>query len=172
PHVMAVMEDRTGAVWIGTATNGLFRYDGAAFQKIETSYTYVLCLAEDAAGNIWVGTDGGGLNRIAPRVIALERFSDDASAVGIQSVAEDAAGRLWGVTQDRWLVRREDQRWQRVADNGLRRVDAPLCVAADRAGAIWIGTARRAFFRWQDGQLRRWSVNDGFASYSAHCFLP
>ncbi len=172
PHVMAVMEDRAGAVWIGTATNGLFRYDGNAFQKIETSYAYVLCLTEDSAGNIWVGTDGGGLNRVTRRVISLERFSDEASTVGIQSVAEDATGRLWGVTQNRWLVRRENRQWQRVGEEGLRQVDAPLCVAADRAGALWIGTGRRAFFRWQAGQLKRWGVNDGFTSFSAHCFLP
>jgi signal transduction histidine kinase/ligand-binding sensor domain-containing protein len=172
PHVLALMEDHAGAVWIGTATNGLFRYDGDAFQKIETSYSYILCLAEDADGNIWVGTDGGGLNRVTKPFISLERYSDGDSSVGIQSVAEDAANQLWGVTQNRWLVRREDKRWLRVKDDGLAAVDAPLCIAADRDGAIWIGTARRMFFCWQAGRLTRWGETEGYAAISAHCFLP
>jgi len=172
PHVLALMEDHAGAVWVGTATNGLFRYDGEAFQKVETSYSYILCLAEDAEGNIWVGTDGGGLNRITRPFISLERFSDGNSSVGIQSVAEDADNRLWGVTQNRWLVRREDKQWRRVTDEGLGTIDAPLCVAADRTGAIWIGTARRMFFRWKGRELARWGDAEGYAAISTHCFLP
>jgi signal transduction histidine kinase/ligand-binding sensor domain-containing protein len=172
PHVMALMEDRAGGVWIGTATNGLFYYDGETFQQIETSYSYILCLTEDTEGNLWVGTDGGGLNRIARRFVTLERFADDQSTVGIQSICEDAAGRIWGVTQNRWLVRRENGRWQRVTDQSLQRVDAPLCVMADPSGAVWIGTARRCFFRWQNGNLDRWGVGDGFVGASVHSFLP
>lgn len=172
PHVLALMEDRSGAVWIGTATNGLFRYDGEAFQKIETSYSYILCLAEDVEGNIWVGTDGGGLNRITKPSISLERYTDGNASVGIQSVAEDADQQLWGVTQNRWLVRRDDQRWRRVTDDELGAVDAPLCIAADRSGGIWIGTARRMFFRWQAGRLSRWGETEGYTAISTHCFLP
>lgn len=173
PHVTTLLEDRAGGVWIGTATNGLFYYDGKTFQQIETSYSYILCLTEDTEGNFWVGTDGGGLNRIARRFVTLERYSDGQSSVGIQSICEDTRGQIWGVTQNRWLVRRENGEWKRVTDEGLAPVDAPLCVAADRQGAVWIGTARRCFFRWSDGQLKRWGgPADGFVSYSTHSFLP
>lgn len=172
PHVTALREDRAGGVWIGTATNGLFHYDGHAFQQIDTSYAYILCITEDSEGNFWVGTDGGGLNRIARRFVTLERFASEPLAVGIQSVCEDTTGQIWGVTQNRWLVRLENGQWRRVMDEALRPVDAPLCVVADRNGAVWIGTARRCFFRWRDGQLTRWGVGDGMTSFSVHSFLP
>ena len=63
--VYAIMQDRTGFIWIGTK-EGLNRFDGTSF-KIYRAYNdehslqsdFITSLYEDANGNIWVGTDIG-----------------------------------------------------------------------------------------------------------------
>ena len=47
------------SVWIGTDGNGLFHYDHASFERMNTSHSSILSLAEDNEDNIWAGTGGG-----------------------------------------------------------------------------------------------------------------
>src|SRR5262249_21557050 len=70
--VTSLLEDKGGAVWIGTVAKGLFRYDGSGFESVPTSHPYISGLLQDREGNIWAGTGGGGLNRIRPREFTLE----------------------------------------------------------------------------------------------------
>ncbi len=65
-----VLETRSGDVWFGTLSHGLFvlRPDGtttrytAASGLGNSSIDRVLALAEDTDGRIWAATDGGGLS--------------------------------------------------------------------------------------------------------------
>lgn len=61
---ITMIEDRDGAVWIGSKAQGLFRCAGTEFQEVRTSHRRISSLHEDSEGNIWVGTSGGGLNLI------------------------------------------------------------------------------------------------------------
>src|SRR5208282_2611901 len=108
---LALMVDHTGAVWIGSVNNGLFRYNGTGFEKIETSHPTILSLAEDKEGNIWAGTAGGGLDQISYRSVKLEGLDTGSSLVAIQSICEDTNGVLWGATQNGLLVSRVDGKW-------------------------------------------------------------
>src|SRR5215469_3964275 len=40
--VTTLIEDRSGAVWIGSSASGLYRYDGARIESIPTSYRHIL----------------------------------------------------------------------------------------------------------------------------------
>src|SRR5207302_1139 len=148
----AILQDHTGAVWIGTDGSGLFRHDDSGFQKIETSHPYILSLAEDSEGNVWAGTAGGGLDRISPKKIQLEEMNNGHSREGIQSVCQDTNGVLWGVTQSGLLVTRSDHEWTLALTN-WHLTEVITCVAADRNGNVWIGTRDEKLYRWRDGRL-------------------
>jgi len=68
--VIALLQDRTGFIWFGTAS-GLQRYDGYGFTTFEHSDDDadsapegpITALAEDAGGDIWIGTGAEGLFR-------------------------------------------------------------------------------------------------------------
>ena len=72
--VMALLYDRDGALWIGTMTGGLERFDPQrgslrSYRHDATDPTTlpadgVMSLYEDRGGDLWVGTFGGGLARI------------------------------------------------------------------------------------------------------------
>jgi signal transduction histidine kinase/ligand-binding sensor domain-containing protein len=147
----ALLEDRTGAVWIGTDGNGLIRYSKSGFDRVKTSYPSILGLAEDREGNIWVGTDGGGLDRVSLSAVRLEALENQPVLGQVQSICEATNGMLWGTAYNGWpyhgeLVSRINGRWTPVFTNALftRMV---TCVAADCRGGIWVGT--------RDGKLLR-----------------
>ncbi len=164
----AVLEDHSGAVWIGTSFGGLFRYEGAAFERIATSHSQILSLAEDRQGNIWAGTGGGGLNRIRPRAVELEAAETGLPFETVQSVCEDKAGGLWATTQNGSLVRRLGGRWTPVLTNAAWPGEA-TCLAADASGAVWVGTVRHGLFCWREGGFVPWG--GAIQSYSVHALL-
>src|SRR5262249_33796704 len=96
PHDPRVLlEDRAGAGWIGTATHGLFRFDGSKIESVQTSYPEIACLMEGSEGNIWVGTRGGGLDRLRPRTIELLGTESGLPFESVRSVCEDGTGAIW-----------------------------------------------------------------------------
>lgn len=166
-----VMEDHAGAVWIGSSSGGLFRRGKSGFDKVETSHPDILSLAEDREGNLWVGTAGGGLDRVNTRGVELEGLNAGASRVAVQSVCEDARGVLWGATQNGLLVFRVDGQWRPALTNAPW-TNAVDCVAADRTGAVWIGTRNSGLFCWRDGRFENWDAARGLVSHVISEMLP
>jgi signal transduction histidine kinase/ligand-binding sensor domain-containing protein len=137
---IALLEDRAGAVWIGTDGHGLFRFSNGSFEKVETSHPTILSLAEDREGNIWAGTGGGGLNRISRGGIRLEGSENNE----IESICEDGNGTLWGATLNGTLVSRIHDTWEPAFTNAPF-VGTVRCLTVAEDGTVWIGL--------RDGQL-------------------
>jgi signal transduction histidine kinase/ligand-binding sensor domain-containing protein len=159
-----VLEDSRGAVWVGTSDSGLFRYDGASFEKAPTSHPGINDLLEDREGNIWVGTSGGGLNRLRPRAVQLEEVEKSLPFESVTSLGEDTNHVLWAATQNGLLVRRTEGSWSTIGTNEGWPGGEASCVSADRFGAVWIGTRNRVLYRRQDEQFNRWDDKDGLVS--------
>ncbi|WP_367874201.1 two-component regulator propeller domain-containing protein [Luteolibacter sp. Populi] len=92
---IALLEDRKGALWVGSKAHGIFRWDSTEFHPVKISHPRITSLHEDREGNIWAGTSGGGLN-----LIQRARFQ----LLGEQSgwtpdiegcVAECPPGKIW-----------------------------------------------------------------------------
>jgi signal transduction histidine kinase/ligand-binding sensor domain-containing protein len=158
-----LLEDHTGAVWIGTSYGGLFRYDGSRFEQVETSHPQILSLTEDREGSVWVGTRGGGLNRLHPRAGRLEGVATGLPVEAVRSVCEDTDGVIWAVTANGQVVHRVDGEWS-VFSNIPDWEDLATCVASDPRGGVWIGTRRHRLFRWTNGRSTYVGKSRGLAS--------
>ena len=166
-----LFEDRSGALWIGTAADGLFRFKDAVVEKVSTSHQEVDCLAEDREGNIWAGTGGGGLNLIRPRTVTLISREAGLPFESVRSVCEDAAGDIWVAMQNGMLARGRNGHWSPVTgDAGWAGGDAN-CVAAARPGGVWVGTRDRGLQYGHDGGWRVWRRRDGLVSDSVRSIL-
>jgi signal transduction histidine kinase/ligand-binding sensor domain-containing protein len=148
-----VFEDRTGAVWVGTSVNGLFRYDGTNFTQIETSHEQILSIAEDDEGNIWAGTGGGGLDRLRPRVVELETTEAGLPSATVRSICQDNAAVMWAVAQNGNLVRRIDGKWKIITSKDGWSGARATCVVSDGEGGVWVGTSYGGLQRWTNGQF-------------------
>ncbi len=160
-----LLEDRSGAVWIGTATAGLFRYDGTGFESIPTSHPYVANLLQDREGNIWAGTGGGGLDRIQPRAFTLESEATGLPYGTVQSICEDTHHTIWAVTQNGLLVCRTNDGWQTISGTTNWPGGRANCVAADNQGAVWVGTQSHELHRLMDGRFSTWRATNGFTGH-------
>ncbi|WP_265594972.1 sensor histidine kinase [Haloferula sp. BvORR071] len=135
---IAMLEDRRGAVWLGSKAHGIFRWAGSGFQQVKISHARIAALHEDREGNIWVGTSGGGLN-----LIQRARFQ----ILGEQSgwtpeiegcVAECPPGKVWFASGGAGLRELSGDRLLPPPDlTGWPSRAVPLYPGSD--GHLWVG---------------------------------
>lgn len=155
-------EDRTGGLWIGTLSGGLYRLDQKAGsfthyghdpenpRSMSDNRIYSLC--EDHSGTLWVGTYRAGLNRLDRATGEFTRYQHSDSlpgslgGPGVWSLLEDREGVLWVGTLGGGLDRlnRESGTFTHFrhdeANPSSISDDIILCIAEDRSGTLWIGT--------------------------------
>lgn len=174
PAVMplVLLEDRSGAVWLGTYEGGLLRFGDGRVDAVATSDRQIESLAEERDGSIWVGTAGGGLNRISRQAISRETDAAGA-AVNALSLCEDRSGTIWAAGINGDLLRRNDAGWQVIerTDQTVWRTRGVSAVGADRDGAVWIGTHHQSVYRLIDDQLTLFNRAAGIQSQWINCLL-
>jgi signal transduction histidine kinase/ligand-binding sensor domain-containing protein len=165
-----LFEDHSGAVWIGTLADGLFRCAGSEMTPVETSHREITALMEDTEGNIWAGTGGGGFDRLRPRDLEL-LGPESGPFESVRSVCQDAAGIIWVVTQDGMLLRQNGKGWLTISTGTNWPGGHASCVVADGQNAVWIGTRDKGLFRFQAGVFQVWQPTNGLAGWSVHSLL-
>ena len=96
--VDSLMVDREGALWIGTADEGLVRFVDEAFSRLGDedglAGNKVICLAEDDEGCVWVGTDKG-LSQLAPFSFPTYSIPEGLPHEGALEVTAEPDGGIW-----------------------------------------------------------------------------
>jgi signal transduction histidine kinase/ligand-binding sensor domain-containing protein len=161
-------EDKRGTVWIGTLTDGLYRFTNPGFEKVGISQVRITCFAEDHEGNIWVGTDAG-VDRLSTRAVEVESAEGDVSRPAVVCLAQDRKGTIWATMADGSFMIRSDNQWipAPVRFNG----DASY-VATDPQGAVWMGSESRHLYRWKDDKVDVWDESRGLGGRYITGLLP
>jgi len=140
--VHAILQDRVGHLWLGSAWNGISRYDGTHFTTFTEAdglvSNRVESILEDGNGNLWVGT-GWGLSRYDGR--QMENFSraDGLGGNLISCLFEDGNGHLWAGT-DGGASRYDGTEWiTYTRANGLAG-DQVNAILEDRQRQLWFAT--------------------------------
>ena len=97
----AMLVDRHGAVWIGTAGSGLVRFQAGVITQLRKAGglvdDFVSALAEDNEGNLWVGTPNG-LSQLSDVKIPTVGKAEGLAADLYVSVVASRKGGLWLAT--------------------------------------------------------------------------
>ncbi len=169
--VQVMLEDRQGALWIGTMADGLFCLQEGRIRPVAVSQPEINSLMQDREGNLWVGTQGGGLNMLHPRAVELIDAQAGLPMESVRSVCQDTEGWLWAAFQNGALARGRGRQWRAMTSaDGWPGADV-TCVTAAREGGVWIGTRDRGLHRLQAGQFQQWSTAEGLASQSVRSLL-
>lgn len=95
--VMALYEDKTGSVWIGSA-EGLWRVTvdtkSSLLQPVHSAPANVTAISEDSLGRLWVGARGGHLAVYENGQFIRVRHSSLPSA-DIYGILDDSHGGVW-----------------------------------------------------------------------------
>ncbi len=168
----AVVQDRQGYLWIGTA-DGLARFDGAHFEVYRHDPRDPASLASnDAAavlvdrdGQLWVGGGDSGLNLHDPARGGFRHWRhDDArrdslSANDVWALAQTADGAIWAGTYAGGLERLHGDRRgfdhysHDARDPSSLASDIVLSLHAEADGRLWVGTAAGLDLRTPDGRF-------------------
>lgn len=144
--IHCIVQDRTGFLWVGTQF-GLFRYDGAEFQRyIQSSGlpdAAISSLHEDRDGTLWVGTPHGLARRVETR---FEPLLESAAWEVWDNSAIDStpAGDLYvAAANGLWLRRHGEERFEKLPwPDGLPTGEGHS-VRITHDGGVWFGCADR-----------------------------
>jgi signal transduction histidine kinase/ligand-binding sensor domain-containing protein/DNA-binding response OmpR family regulator len=158
-HIMCILQDSRGFMWIGTR-DGLNMYNGYTFtiykhdpkNNNSLSSNFIVDIKEDAKGYIWIATRSGGLNRFDPQHGVFTRFRSNAASLNslssdlLTSLAIDKTGYIWIGTDGGGLNRYDPaagqftryaankQEENSLADNYVR------CLYIDKQDNLWVGS--------------------------------
>lgn len=153
-HVMCILQDSKGFMWIGTS-DGLNKYDGYKFTLYKhdsrnqngISGNYITDIKEDAEGMIWIATRGDGLNRYDRTKDQFTNYTNqpgNANSLSsdlLKSIAIDQSGKIWIGTEDRGLnvfdAKKNQFTWYLHENDATNIVQN---VFVDHENNIWAGT--------------------------------
>lgn len=167
----ALREDHTGALWIGTPANGLYRRTDSGMEHMPSSHNQIECIFEGREGNIWVGTYGGGLDRVRPRAVQLIGTEEGLPFESVRSVCQDSSGAIWAATQNGLLAQYQGSNWSVLSRSTNWPGGSAACVASDTTGAIWIGTSDHGLIHYKNGEFKNWRVRNGLPAENIHGML-
>jgi diguanylate cyclase (GGDEF)-like protein/PAS domain S-box-containing protein len=156
--VRSVLSARDGRLWVGTAYNGLARFDAPAEKwqvlradqgAVRLGSNTVLTLHQDKAGTIWAGTLNGldVLDATASRVRTFRQDPNDPHSLAgniVRAIHESADGTIWIGTQS-GLNRVDGMDGERMRfTHWLARDGLPggtiNAIGEDKMGRLWIAT--------------------------------
>ncbi len=168
----SIAEGKDGSLWFGT-WQGVSRWHEGAIRSFTAEHGEprgLRSLHEDAQGTLWLGTAEGLARWNGTR---FELFTPPGGLPGesITLLRASAAGGMWIGTEGgglAHLIGGQSVVW--VPESGS--VEGGIfALHEDPSGALWVGTDR-ALFRWKQGRVSRFSVNEGLFDNRIFQILP
>ena len=150
--------DDSGVLWLGTAQDGLWRYDEKRFSSITTAGNMtsnrILSLLADREGSLLIGTEMGGLNRLRDAIFTpistLENLSSDMA----YALIEDRSGNMWIGTDGGGLNRiSPDNIITTYTEQDGLTSNIIMSLENSSDGGLWIGTMGSGLTRYQNGRF-------------------
>ncbi len=149
--IFSMLQDSKGNIWFGTATHGVYRYDGKTFTNFLHDDTTIYAngthensisgIYEDNSGNIWFGSwsrmgaykyDGKSFTHFSLQ----EGLCDDM----ISGITQDNSGKIWFGCRDHGACVYDGKSFTNyTAADGLGN-NTIVCVHRDKSGSLWFGS--------------------------------
>jgi PAS domain S-box-containing protein len=160
--VRCVLQDRAGAVWLGT-TNGVRRLQDGAVTVIPGHNT--ASIAQDRAGRIWIGTNNGVFMLQGDKWIPSGDATLDRTA--ITAMIDDGRGGLWIGARDTGVYRYTAEGVTQYTSRAGLLGDQVRALALDSRGALWIGTKDGGVSCLRAGRFTTFGVKENLPSEAA-----
>lgn len=123
--VRAIAQDKSGALWFGTAGTGIVSMQDGKFRRFKKidglSSDFIECLHFADDGALWIGTFGGGLNRFKDGKFSVINREQGLPNSVIGHIEADGRGFFW-MSSYGGILRASEQELNRCADGELAAV--------------------------------------------------
>ncbi|RJG15130.1 hybrid sensor histidine kinase/response regulator [Massilia cavernae] len=158
--IATLYEDADGTIWVGTYSEGLYRWDGRAqrFQAHRHVVTdahsvadnRISALFRDRVGILWVGTWSAGVSRVDlnsggfARIVRQPDAPTTLTGNNVRAILDDGRGKVWiGTNSGLNLYDPASgavRAWRHEPRNPNSLADPVAgALAHDRSGALWVG---------------------------------
>lgn len=139
--VTAIMEDKSGTIWIGTRKKGVSIWNKSIYKFGFEPRGDVNCILRDHNGNLWLGTDTEGVRKIdAASGSVVSYLPAGTTQQAVVCLTEGADGTIWGGTYDCGLLRMDNRGVKALTkENGLVSNDI-WSVIENPDGTLLLGT--------------------------------
>jgi ligand-binding sensor domain-containing protein len=175
-RVTAMIEDRSGTLWVATHGPGLLKFDREHGRFIRyrndpadpdsLPQNEVDNLFADREGSIWAGLGSMGTVRFATNPLPFTRLvhspHPNSKNPFVGSIYEDSQGILWVGTPE--ALNRIDRKAGRITSyrHGGPETDTDvIAICEDRSGKLWVGTYGHGLLRFdrRTGQFKEYRHN-------------
>ncbi len=155
--ITALIEDRSGRLWIGTALGGILRIDGNKFESITAAdglpSENIETLLEDQDGSIWIGTLGDGLIHFDGERYRSFTESDGLPGSNVLALEQDAGGTLW-IGTDMGIARYQRGKFHSYSEADGLTGSVVKAILSDPRGNLWVGMLDGTVCRKEAGTFR------------------
>jgi diguanylate cyclase (GGDEF)-like protein len=163
--VLDILQASDGYLWIASY-QGLIRFDGMSFRMFTPDDIPGLqrgsfwAVVESPKGTLWAATESDGLVRYRNGQWKVFKTADGLKSEKTTYLLLDGKGGLY-VGSRRGVVHVVNDKVEQIpsAEDGEPNVTA----LAYSDGALWIGTAAAGMLRYENGQYKKYTVEDGLA---------
>ncbi len=171
-RIMCLAEDESGALWIGTLTDGAYRKAGGRLDHFtynpqnprSLSHDDVFRIFADNVGNVWLGTAGGGISKFRETKFVIYDAESKLPGNDIWFCHRDRRNRLWISVHGEGLSVLADKSVTRYTTADGLPHNTVYCAEEDASGVMWFGT-EEGLSRF-DGRTWKTYVHDSKDSLS------
>ncbi len=159
--------DGKGNVWIGTANNGLYKYDGNSFIHFSTVQglpsNAIRSVREDLNGNIWIATFGG-ISKYDGNNFTNFNRENGLLNDQIQSLLVDRNNNIWLGYWEGGISKINGESFSHYTSaNGVSE-NTIYCITQQKDGTIWFGTNGDGAIKFDNNIFTTYSRENGLAS--------
>jgi ligand-binding sensor domain-containing protein/signal transduction histidine kinase len=161
--VSALHVDASGALWVGTRTQGALSIRAGAVARRTAAEPWsspdVRVLVGGRGGATWVGTALG-----VARIAGDGTVTAHPVAGSVRALHEDRQGSLWIGLNEGGLARLRDGRLEILSDAQEQASISVRSLHEDREGSLWFGVSDRGLGRLRDGAFATIGEPEGLSS--------
>lgn len=155
-EVLSIYEDRDGNIWFGSYYDGILKYDGEIFHRIEARgggeilgvrYFY------ETEDRFWIASDRG-VGLIVNDEVHLQDSLNILNSRNFRTITEDTEGRLWFGSYGGGVLIYEDDKEPMKLDESHGLFENSIShLRFDQNDNLWLGGNRGVFFI-EESQIR------------------
>ena len=169
----AIAETKDGFIWIGVS-NGLIRYDGGSFERIDPTgnISNVLSLYADSSDRLWVGTYYSGAVVISGNDAKTYDRTTGLESLSVKAISEDKNGNIYLATNEGiGVVAAKDGQLSMMADERISSNSIRTFKRSEQ-GAVYGLTASGDVVLFLDGRVTDFFPAESFPGGQPTAILP